>query len=829
MARACGALEIPGVGLVEVLVRFLGTNEILIVLDNCEHLLGSCATLVEEFLRQTTRVRVLATSREPLSVSGEVTWRIPSLEIPPETLIDPAAVGRCDAAALFVDRARAALPTFELDDATTRDVADVCRRLDGLPLAIELAAARLRSMTLRAVADGLSDRFRLLTGGSRSALPRQQALRASVDWSYTLCGEEEQQLLRRLAAFVAPFSVEAAEAIAAEDGADRLAVFDLISRLVDKSLVQAAGDRYRLLETIRQFALERAGEHGELAELRDAHLRWFTNRSARWRLDRDILTETTMREISFESPDLLAALEWSLRAESGPAIALLWPLGRQWIVESGFAEASRMAGLVLERFDSGSAGWFTALAPMAEALTLAREPNWIGQARAMLAAGSAAPADAETRAHLDWSTTGAAGVFTGPYGPSWLEPFVEVGRQEQNRAIECGAAATVGLAYAATGAVKEADRWCEWVDRQLPADAWARANLGAARSYVALFRCQFDAAWRAVSDQTHRWPPHLPSVLAAGLIGVYSGDQRFLRVGLDVFETIPSSGAFGPWGEMLRAAEAIFDGRLTDARAILEPPRAPLFLPNHSALSERLRTHLALAAGDLDAAREQIEQLRPLLDPATSPDHATLPHTAANLRLGQGDVAAYAGELRDAEESAHLALGITGADLPLIAVDALELLAVTLARRNRTVDAGRLLGATDTFRDRMGYRFRFPMRHRQLDALRPELDSGDLARGAGLSLSEAVVLAQGTRGKRGRPSFGWEGLTPTELRVVDLVMTGASNAEIAEKLLVGVSTVKTHLVHVYGKLGLRSRTELAAAAARKEEIPKQTTPKETTQ
>jgi predicted ATPase len=590
VARASGAVEVPGVELVEVLIGFLGASDVLIVLDNCEHVLGPCATLVEQLLRATPRVRVLTTSREPLGVSGEVTWRIPSLEVPAETLTDPAAVGRCDAPALFVDRAQAALPNFVLDDATVCDVAAICRRLDGLPLAIELAAARLRSMTLRAVTDGLDDRFRLLTGGSRTALPRQQTLSASVDWSYTLCEQAEQQLLRRLAIFVTPFSVEAAEAISAEGGADRLAVFDLLSYLVDKSLVQPAGDRYRLLETIRQFALERAGEHGELAQLRGAHLRWFTNRSARWRLDRDILTETTMREIGLESPDLLGALEWSLQAESGPAVGLLWPLGRHWLAQSSFAEVSRMAGLVLERFEIGSAGWFTALAPMAEALTMAEDPNWMGEARALLATGFAAPVDTETRASLDWLTMGAPGVFTEPHGLSRLESFVEVGRREGNRAIECGAAATLAFAHGAAGAVHEADRWCEWLDRRLPQDAWVRASLAAARGYVALFRCEFDAAWRAVSDRVHRRPAHLGSAAVAGLIGVYTGDQGFLTFGLDAFEATRAWGAYRSWSVVFRVVEAIGEGRLADARTILEPAAGPAFLPNQSPLNERLRT-----------------------------------------------------------------------------------------------------------------------------------------------------------------------------------------------------------------------------------------------
>jgi predicted ATPase/class 3 adenylate cyclase/DNA-binding CsgD family transcriptional regulator len=855
VARGCGAAEAPGVELAGVLVDFLGEKDVLVVLDNCEHLVGACASLAERVIRATPHVRLLATSREPLGVHGEITWRIPSLEVPPDEPVEGAAVARFDAAQLFVDRAQAAVPAFALDDVTAGDVAAICRRLDGLPLAIELAAARLRSMTIRAVADGLDDRFRLLTGGSRTALPRQQTLVASVEWSYGLCDEEEQQLLRSLAVFVAPFSVEAAEAVAAEVGADRLGVFDLVSRLVDKSLVQAASERYRLLETIRQFARERAAEHGELATLRDAHLRWFAKRAALWQVDREVLTETTMREIRAEAPDLVAALEWSLRPGQSLAISLLWPLGSYWVAESSFAEVSRIARLVWERLEPGSAEWFDALLPMAEGLTMARDREWIKEARAILAAEPATVLGAENRlaaalmagemlaahamrtvpdtiagrlslgspgrmVHLEWAVAGAPGIFTDPGSLSRLESVVEAGRRLGNRAMEYGAAAMLAYGSAAAGAVKEADRWCEWLDRHLPADAWGRASLGVARGYLALFRCDFDAAWRAVSDRARRRPPDLPSAALAGLVGVYTLDPELLRVGLDVFDATQSSAAYVPWSLVLRSIETILAGRLADARAILEPSGGEGFQRNQSPLNERLRVQLALATGDVDTASEKSAQLRSLLDAGGAQIgriyDATYPYPAASLHLALADVAAGTGNLREAEESAHRALSITGADLSLVTVDALELLAVVLAQRNRVVDAARLLGATENFRELVGYRFRFPFRDVQVEALRPELGASELTTGSRLTLDQAVILAQGSRGKRGRPNFGWDSLTPTELRVVELVGNGCSNAEIAAKLLVGVSTIKTHLVHVYEKLGLRSRTELAAVAAKKE-------------
>ena len=862
VAHACGALQAQGVEAVEVLAGFLGAREILVVLDNCEHLLGACAALADRVLRAAPEVRLLATSREPFGVAGEVIWRVPSLEVPPPAAGGAAGVGGYDAVQLFVERGRAALPAFVLDDSNANEVAAICRRLDGLPLAIELAAARLRSMTLTALGAGLDDRFRLLTGGSRTALPRQQALAASVDWSYGLCDEHEQQLLRRLAVFLAPFSLEAAEAVAADGGADRLAVFDVLSRLVDKSLVQPTGDRYRLLETIRQFALDRAAQHEELDGLRDAHLRWFTHRADRWALDREILTERTLRDISLESPDLVGALEWSLRPGAEPATVLLWPLGRHWLAESGFAETSRAAGLLRERFEAGSPGWFEALAALADPLTMAGDMDWIEEGKTMVGAtagseddqGScwpwhfdpavarvlagahvssvvgplpalaidAEPIDVQRRAHLEWSARGAphqpgsGRIFTDPYSLPWLESFVELGRREGNRAVEHGAAASLAYACSSSGAVADADRWCDWLDRRIPGDAWLRNVLATARGYTALMRCQFEAAWGCVNDRAQRRPPHLPCAGLAGLVGIYTTDRELIEVGLRAFEATHFSGAYGSWSFVLRAVEALLDGRLAEARAILEPVEGPVFALNQSPLNERLRVHLALATGDLAGAQERGERLRPLLDPSTSLLYATMPYPSASVHLAQADVAAASGDLRAAEESVHAALRIVGAELPLLTVDALELLAVLLAQRNRAGDAARLLGAVEAARAATGYSFRLPYRALQIQAQRGALDPADLAAGARLTLAEAVALATGARGKRGRPSFGWESLTPTEARVVELVGEGCSNAQIAEKLFVGVSTVKTHLVHVYEKLGMSSRTELAAAAGRKE-------------
>jgi predicted ATPase/class 3 adenylate cyclase len=283
-AAICQALRLaaqPGRPPLEALLDALAPQDVLIVVDNCEHLIGGCAKTAEAILRRCPRVHLLATSREPLGIGGEVIYRVPSLSLPAPDDSDGTAPGSCDAVALFADRARANGAALSAGELAGPLAVSVCRRLDGMPLAIELAAARLRSMSLAELAGRLDQRFRLLTGGSRTALERQQTLQATVGWSYSLLTGAEQLLLARLSAFAGGFGLDAAEAVGGTGRIDVLDVADLLGSLVDKSLVAAepAGGslRYRLLETIRLFAAERLVEAGEqeAAAAAAAHLAHF--------------------------------------------------------------------------------------------------------------------------------------------------------------------------------------------------------------------------------------------------------------------------------------------------------------------------------------------------------------------------------------------------------------------------------------------------------------------------------------------------------------------------------------------------------------------------
>lgn len=265
VASALGVKESAGRPVTDALMRHLKDRELLLILDNCEHLIDGCADLVKQMLQRGRQAKVLASSREPLRIAGETIYTVPPL---------PAA----EAERLFLDRALAVKPNFRVNGSSGA-VAEVCRRLDGLPLAIELAAARVRTLGVEAIATRLDDRFRLLTTGDRTALPRQQTLRALIDWSYELLKEEERAVLRRLSVFSGGWTLEAAEAVCAFGAIERASVLNYLTQLADKSLidVEPEGERYRFLETVREYARERLGESSELDEARSRHVDFYAS------------------------------------------------------------------------------------------------------------------------------------------------------------------------------------------------------------------------------------------------------------------------------------------------------------------------------------------------------------------------------------------------------------------------------------------------------------------------------------------------------------------------------------------------------------------------
>lgn len=397
VATALGVREEPGRPILASLQEGLRDQSLLLVLDNCEHLIEAAASLAAALLRHCRSLRILATSREPLNIEGELVWPVPPLELPSATGIahcaDPVReLLRSEAAVLFVERARDVAPGFDLNAANAVAVADICRRLDGIALAIELAAARVPMMPPPQIAARLDQSLRLLTGGKRGGLPHQQTLRAAIAWSYELCSPEEQLLLRRLAVFQGGWSLESATAICCDDCVDDWLLMDLLARLVDRSLVDPVaadgpdGARYRLLETIRQFATEQASGAGDdVADLRDRHLAWCSTLAEQADAGlRGPEQALWLTRLDVEHDNLRAALDWTADAgATGAGLRLGGHLWRYWYQRGRVAEGRQTLAELLALPDTGVAPADRALA-LHGAGTLATREGDLAQARTWL-------------------------------------------------------------------------------------------------------------------------------------------------------------------------------------------------------------------------------------------------------------------------------------------------------------------------------------------------------------------------------------------------------------------------------------------------------------
>jgi predicted ATPase/DNA-binding XRE family transcriptional regulator len=346
VASCVGVREQPGRSLVATLIDVIHRKPLLMVLDNCEHLIQACAALAEKLLRACPNLRLLATSREPFGLAGETVWRVPSLLLP-ELQMAPDQIEHTEAVRLFVARARAVLPTLDLREQNLRVVAEICRQLDGIPLALELAAAHVPLLSLEQLATRLDDALGLLTRGGRLAPARQRTVRATLDWSYRLLTAAEQLLLERLAVFADGWTLEAAEAIAGVDGVQPGEVLGVLGQLVDKSLVVVERDadglvRYRLLETVRQYALERLMASGEAPRARDRHAAYILGLVEQ--TEPELFGHghlVTQARLEREHDNCRAALSWLVeRADTALAQRLAGALGRFWFYRGYLTESA---------------------------------------------------------------------------------------------------------------------------------------------------------------------------------------------------------------------------------------------------------------------------------------------------------------------------------------------------------------------------------------------------------------------------------------------------------------------------------------------------------
>jgi non-specific serine/threonine protein kinase len=353
VATVLGVREGSTRSLRDSVLEHLRHRHILLVLDNCEHLIDACAELAEALVRGASHLRILATSREGLGIAGETVWRVPSLSLPdPSRSLSPQALLEFEAARLFIERATAVDPSFAVGQNHAATIGEICHRLDGIPLAIELAAARVNVLSVEQITSRLNDRFRLLTGGSRSSVARHRTLEATVDWSYELLSETERRVLRALSVFPGGWSLEAAEEVCSGDAVAKDDVLDLLSHLVDKSLVVveddgAGGRRYRYLETVRQYGRDRLLRSGETEGARNRHLEFFFALALRAEPElRGRRQASWLRTLHLEYDNLRSALDWCMSsAESSEqrdraldfATALWW----FWVKRGFLAEGRR--------------------------------------------------------------------------------------------------------------------------------------------------------------------------------------------------------------------------------------------------------------------------------------------------------------------------------------------------------------------------------------------------------------------------------------------------------------------------------------------------------
>jgi predicted ATPase/class 3 adenylate cyclase len=349
IASIFGLRELPNLPILDIITDYLRAKQLLLILDNCEHLVEACAILTDHLLHSCPQLKVIATSREALDIAGETVYQVPSLSWPSQIQVTRQAAMGFESVQLFAERASAVNPKFNLTEENASDVAQICRHLDGIPLALELAAARSSIFSPKEIASRLDDRFRLLTGGSRAALERHQTLRALIDWSYDLLSDEERALLRQLSVFAGGWTFEAAEAVCPD-----LNVLTLLTQLVKKSLVivdgQESSTRYYFLETIRQYAHDKLIDVGELEDVRNRHLEFFLKFVQKAESHFNSLDEEEwMSRLEVDDDNLRAALEWAMENDVVSALRLGTALYLFWSRHGYESEGRRLLSETLAR------------------------------------------------------------------------------------------------------------------------------------------------------------------------------------------------------------------------------------------------------------------------------------------------------------------------------------------------------------------------------------------------------------------------------------------------------------------------------------------------
>lgn len=834
VASVLGIRDEPRQPLMADLLARLRDEQVLIVLDNCEQVIEAAADVAANLLKNCEGLSMLATSREPLGISGEAVWQVPPLSVPeshhPRRGFRSKPLDSYGAVQLFVERARDIEPGFSLRPHIAADVAEICRRLDGIPLAIELAVARVGSLTPAQIASRLDDRFKLLTAGDRTALPHHQTLLAAMQWSYDLLTGPEQALLRRLSIFAGGCTLEAVEEVCTQDPVTREEVLDLLSALVAKSLVvfEKTGlhGRYRLLETIREYAYEKLQEQGEGPRVGERFAGWFLK-----------LAEEAEPELTGSEQDhWLDALEIeydNLRAALG------------WAFENHPASAVRLAGALIMFWQARS--------------HLREGRGWLERAVSASEQSGDLP-----RAKVLWGAAVLGAVLNAAAQRSALEESISLARQFGDRQLEARALNILGYSFMQQKSLTGVPCFKESIDlARKCGDVWCLAHSlsGSGRAYMfhgdpAAARPYFKESLqvgrltrdrRAVSD----------SLYGMGWVDLAQGDlkqaqdvlKQALGAARESGDKYQVSLVLGLLGEVLRLkgdfgqARDFFGEGLDVGGGKVPFPRCRCLL----GLGK-----VALAEGDLQTATEYFEQAEALAR------NVPLPHMMASILLGSGQIHEVARDLKGAREAYEEALQFAkeheekasvarclyqlgrlarqaedyekcgplfyealglfsqiGDRLGLAA--ALDALGGMMAQQQRQAQAVRLFGKAQSVREGCGLaEGRSPDMpaeyHKDIAVARRALNYEEFARAwkEGAAMTDKEAISYGTKGRerRGRPVSGWASLTQAERGVSELVRQGFTNPEVAERLFVSPRTVQAHLSRVFAKLGIATRREL---------------------
>jgi predicted ATPase/DNA-binding CsgD family transcriptional regulator len=812
----------------DVLVEHLASRRLLLVLDNCEHLLPDVALLAGELCRGVPDLRLLATSREPLAIDGESVLCLGPLSLPEPDDDGVGAIVRSEAGRMFVERAVRRDAAFALTPRTARAVVGICRQLDGLPLALELAAARLDTLGVEEIARELGGRGRLATAGIAAEPSRHSSLRASLDWSYRLLDETERALIRRLSVFSGGFTAEAAHRVAAP-AQSVTDVHDLLRALERKGLLvptpTGAPERWRLLSTVAEYAGDELARAGESDELADRHLSWFTTWAAQ---ADDGLLRDGHEPIDVEGPNLRRALDRALEHDPASALAMAASLMRHWILAEHYHEAHSICSAVLQAVDENADARALALVRCGAALAAMLSEDYEGaltstqagigllgavedpgvQATCLLCSSMVL---IQTGVDLNGGLTNAERAVQlaeqhgdDQLGLAWALVSLAVA------AMLCERFQALGEAYEAFLAIPTA---CEhrtlraWAEQTA---AWAQVSVGSpARALVHIERASaLEGDWPSMTHfQVLGFRIHALARLGRTDEAITTGEQALQRASESgALQSVPAIELALATAELLHGA---LDSAADRAQGLLRMPHLHTLVIVHETLAR-----IALARDRPDEAQRHASELEAIAQRSGSMRHRALADYIS------GRAAIQTGEKDRGRDLLHAALArCAELGLEREAADVLDELALLAADAGEVERCARLAAAGASTRARLSCAPALGMTER-LGGARARLapQAGDCwdaawAQGEQAALADAIAYARRGRGRRRRSTAaGWPSLTDAERDVALLAASGKTNPQIAEQLFIARGTVKMHLSSVYRKLDVANRTELAVAA-----------------